>query len=147
MVSWIYIQRICHLHTDYVTNKYGDTIVVFDGYESTNMKDMMHLRRSKGNAGITVTFIAEMTLTVKKEPFLSNRQNKQLFIFMLSEEIQKKKREPYHASGDPDPLIVQKAAQSANVTNTVLVGDGTDLLVLLCYHASLEAHDLFRFCM
>ena len=29
--------------------------------------------------------------------------------------------------------------------NTVLVGDETYLLVLLCYHASLESHDLF-FC-
>ena len=27
--------------------------------------------------------------------------------------------------------------------NTVLVSDDTDLIVLLCYHASLESHDLF----
>lgn len=136
---------ICHLHTDYVTKKYGDAIVLFDGYESTNTKDITHLRRSKGNAGITVTFTADMNLTMKKELFLSNRQNKQRFIFMLSEELQKNNCETYHASGDADLLIVQKTVQSANVTNTVLVGDDTDLLVLLCYYASLEAHDLF-FC-
>ncbi|KAK3882376.1 hypothetical protein Pcinc_013242 [Petrolisthes cinctipes] len=136
---------ICHQYTDYVTKKYGDAIVVFDGYESTNTKDIAHLRRSKGNAGITVTFTADMTLTMKKEPFLPNRKNKQRFLFMLSEDLQKKKCETHHALGDADLLIGKKVVQSANVTNTVLVGDDTDLLVLLCYHASLEAHDLF-FC-
>ncbi len=34
---------------------------------------------------------------------------------------------------------------SAATTNTVLVGDDTDLLILLCYHANLISHDLF-FC-
>ena len=46
-----------------------------------------------------------------------------------------------HASGYADLLIVQKAVQSATSCNTVLVGGDTDLLVLLCYHASLESHD------
>ena len=51
----------------------------------------------------------------------------QRFIFMLSEEL-------------------QKAVQSGTSCNTVLVGDDTDLLILLCYHhASLESHDLL-FC-
>lgn len=115
---------------------------MFDGYESTNTKD---IRRSKGNTGITVTFTADMTLRMKKELFLSNRQNKQRFIFMSREELQNKNCETHHASGDADPLIVQKAVQSANITNTVLVGDDADLLVLLCYHVSLESHDLFFF--
>ena len=39
-------------------------------------------------------------------------------------------------------MIVQIVVQSANVTNTVLVTDDTDL-VLLCYHAIMPAHDLF----
>ena len=92
-----------------------------------------------------MTFTVDMTLTMKKETFLSNRQNKQRFIFMLSEELQKKNCETHQASGDADLLIVQKAVQPANITNTVLVGDDTDPLILLCYHASLESHDLF-FC-
>ena len=62
---------------------------------------------------------------------------------MLSEALQKKNCETHHASGDADLLIVLKAIQSATTTNTVLVGDDTDLIVLLCYHASMESHDLF----
>ena len=55
---------------------------------------------------------------------------------MLAKELEKKNREPYHASGDADVLIVVKAVEASSVTNTVLVGDDTDLLVLLWYHAT-----------
>jgi len=64
---------------------------------------------------------------------------------MLSKALQLTNCETYHASGDADLLIVQKAVQSAVSTNTVLVGEDTDLIVLLCYHASIESHNLF-FC-
>ena len=116
---------------------------MFDGYESTNTKDMTHQRRSKGKAGATVTVASNMTTTMKKDQFLANRKNKQQFIFMLSRELEKKNCKTYHASGDADLLIVQKAVHSATTSNTVLVGDDTDLIVLLCYHAKLESHDLF----
>ena len=119
--------------------------VVFDGYASTNTKDMTHQRRSMGNAGTTVTFTADTTVTMKKEQVLANRQNKQCFIFMLSEELKKNNCEIHNVSGDADLLIGIKAVESANSSNTVLVGDDTDILVLLCYHESIESHDLFFF--
>lgn len=136
---------ICHQYTEYVRKKYGKAVVVFDGYESNNTKDMTHHRRSKGKTGTTVTLTANMIVTMQKEQFLANRQNKQKFLSMLSEELQKANCETHHASGDADLLIVQKAVQCATTNNTVLIGDDTDLLVLLCYHASLDSHDLF-FC-
>ena len=43
----------------------------------------------------------------------------------------------------PVMLRVQKAVESANTTNTVLIGDDTDLLILLIYHTNLELHGLF----
>ena len=44
------------------------------------------------------------------------------------------------------PRDGQKERRVQLTTNsTVLVGDDTDLIVLLCYHASLGFHDLF-FC-
>ena len=55
----------------------------------------------------------------------------------------KKHCETHDASGDADLFIEQKAEQAATCCNTVLVGDDTDLLVLLCYHWSLESRDLF----
>ena len=79
---------------------------MFHGYASTNTKDMTHQRRSKGNAGTTVTSIADKRVTMKKEQFLANRQKKQRFIFMLSEELKKNNCEVHRASGDADLLIL-----------------------------------------
>ena len=62
---------------------------------------------------------------------------------MLSTELKKSNCRTYHAPGDADLLIVQKAVQSATISKTVLVGEDIDLIVLLCYQASLDSHDLF----
>ena len=61
---------------------------------------------------------------------------------MLSTELEKNNCKTYHAPGDADLLIVQKAVQSATTSKTVLVSENTDLIVLLCYHASLDSHDI-----
>ena len=42
----------------------------------------------------------------------------------------------HHSDGNADLLIVKTAIVSARTKTTVLAGDDTDLLVLLCYHAS-----------
>ena len=40
-------------------------------------------------------------------------------------------------------MVVQTAIQSTKSVTTVLVGDDTDLLVLLRHHADTSARDLF----
>ena len=108
-----------------------------------NTKGMTHQRRSKGKAFATVTVAANMTTTMKKDQFLASRKNKQQFIFMLNTELEKSNCKTYHAPGDADILIVQKAVQRATTSETALVGEDTDLIILLCYHPSLDSHDLF----
>ena len=76
-------QAICRLYTEYVTRKYREAIVVFDGYEGTSTKDMTHQRRAGGRTGATVTFDEDMPVTMKKDEFLANNTNKQQFINML----------------------------------------------------------------
>ncbi len=49
------------------------------------------------------------------------------------------------ATGDADLLIVQRSVERARSSTTVLVGDDTDLLVLLLYHADITCKDIF-FC-
>ena len=46
----------------------------------------------------------------------------------------------FHATADVDVLIIQKAIESSD---TVLVGDDTNLLVLALYHFKLTGHNLF----
>lgn len=45
------------------------------------------------------------------------------------------------AEGDADLLMVKAAVESAERDPTVLVGEDTHLLVLLCHYASSEAND------
>jgi len=90
---------------DYVVKKYGEVIVVFDGYRVCSTKDMKHQRRARGQAGVAVTFTDDMKLTMKK--ILANRANKQHFINMLSSYLEAKCK-VYHAPADVDVLIVQK---------------------------------------
>ena len=62
---------------------------------------------------------------------------------MLNTELEKNNCKTYHAPGNANLLIVQKAVQSATTSKTVLVGEDTDFIVLLCYHSSPDYHDLF----
>ena len=94
----------------------------------------MHQRRT-GTHGPTVNVDGAMLAKLKKEDFLSNKENKQKFINLLSGKLELSGCTTIHAEGDADLVIVQTAIQSAQPGATVLIGDDTDLLFLLCYHA------------
>ena len=136
--------QICEQYSAYVIRKYGRAIVVFDRYSDTpSTKDCAHMRRSGGTIGATVQFTPSMALQTKKEEFLSNKQNKQRFIALLSKRLEQAGCEIHQARGDADVLIVQTALTSAAERETVLIGDDTDLLVLLIYHAKNVRHNVF----
>ncbi|XP_068675446.1 uncharacterized protein [Montipora foliosa] len=136
-------KEVCDLYCTYVQKKYGRAIVVFDGYNEMSAKAMTQQRRASGKAASTVTFTESMSVTLKKDNFLSNPKNKQRFLSMLSKALQNVGCITHHANGDADLLIVKTAVESARTSTTVLVGDDTDLLVLLCYHASNDGYDLY----
>ena len=71
-----------------------------------------------------------MRLSISKESFLSDLQNKQHFVKLLGQYLKEAGITVFHATSDADVLTVQKAIDSADVKDTVLVGDDTDLLVL-----------------
>ena len=75
--------------------------------------------------------------------FLSDPQNKQNFLQLLGDNLQMTGCDVFHATSDADVLIVQKAIESADNQDTTLVGDDTDLLVLLLYHTKLTSYNLF----
>ena len=47
-----------------------------------------------------------------------------------------------HATGDADLLIVQTAVECAKNGTTTVIGEDTDLLVLLCMHADTNQSDI-----
>ena len=48
-----------------------------------------------------------------------------------------------HATHNADVLIVQTAVGSAQAKDSVLIGDDTDVLILLLHHVEMDAHELF----
>lgn len=84
-----------------------------------------------------------MVCTMKKDDFLANQTNKQSFINLLSDDLQRQHNNVLHARADADVLIVETAIACANTKDTVVVGDDTDLLVLLCSRAGPTSHNLF----
>ena len=116
---------------------------MFDGYQNgPSTKDGTHQRRA-GAYGPTVNFDSTMIAKLKKEDFLANKENKQKFIHLLGNKLQQSGCSTIHAEGDADQPIVQTAIQSSRSITTVLIGDDTDLLVLLCHHAEINANELF----
>ena len=108
--------------------KYRKAIIVFDGYQSgPSTKDCAHSRRNGRFTGQPVHFDSDMIIQSKKEVFLSNVENKIRFLMMLSDRLQLEGCETHHAKGDADLLIVQTAIASAGISETVLVGDDTEL--------------------
>ena len=136
-------QDICGLYCSYVTKKYGNAIVVFDGYNNISTKNMTHQRRAAWKAGATVTFTENKKVTLKKDNFPANPKNKQTVHQHAESLLQEDNSPTYHAEGDADVLIVKTAVESAKERSSVLLGAYTDLLVLLCFYTRSDSFDLY----
>ena len=134
--------EICVLYQEYVTRKYRNATVVFDGYDEEGTKCSAHTRQNRGRAASSILFDASMQVALKKEVLLANSKNKQRFINLLGEYLESRGCRVLHAKGDANVLIAKTSVESAYHQDTILVGDDTDLLVLLCLHADLNAKEL-----
>lgn len=135
---------IVESYVRHVRQRFGKPVIVFDGYTSgPSTKDITHLRRCKGKSSTDVQFTSDMTLQTRKDLFLANPINKQRFINLHSSELQKHMCKAVCCEGDADTKIVAEALGSAKSKATVVVGDDTDLLILLIHQANREDQDIF----
>ena len=129
---------IVKMYVDYVL-KFSKPTVVFDGYRcGSSTKDATHLRRSKGAVGPKVLFSSNMSLKSKKENFLANTDNKQAFIDLLCDKLQEKNIRILNADGDADVLVAMTGIECAKMGATHVIGEDTDILVLLVHHAKAD---------
>ena len=146
-LSWPHgtmFKEVYEIYSGYVLQKYGRaTTIVFDGYDVVSTKSMMQERRTAGKVGATVSFTDDMKIPMKKDIFLANKKNKQAFVIQLASFLQKQGFETLNADGDADVLIVKTAVESANTEDTILVGDDTELLILLAHYVRVDAHRLY----
>jgi hypothetical protein len=115
---------------------------VFDGYaDGPSTKDEAHLRRTSSEMGVDVDFTPDMLLKMKKKPFLANPRNKQKFINLLGSEMEKVDIKVKHSPGDADYDIAMSACTIAQTKPVVVVGDDTDLLIILQHHFTPADHE------
>ena len=135
---------IAQSYADFTIRHYGSaTTVVFDGYdEGPSIKDNTHERRGQ-NIHPIVGFTAATEFTGKKEEFLSRDVNKQRLIQMISDELRKRDCTVVNALGDADVDIVKAAVEASRLHTTTLIGEDTDLLVLLLYYAQGDTMALY----
>jgi hypothetical protein len=81
-----------------------------------------------------------MLLKLKKT-FLANQRNKQKCVYLLGSDMEKEGGiQVRHSSGDADYDIAMSACAIATSQPVVVVGNDTNLLILLQYHFNSANH-------
>lgn len=136
--------KLTDIYIDDVKRIHEDAKTVFDGYSNEpSTKDNTHKKRTAGKIGPTINFKPEMIVPLQKKDFLNNTSNKQRFVDLLSDRLQERGLETKHAANDADQLIVSETLESAKTKDTVLIGEDTDLLVLLIQNTGPESKDVY----
>lgn len=136
-------KSIADAYASFTVERYGKATVVFDGYCRPSTKDNTHERR-KTSAVKRIVNITEATKFVgKKEDFLSNEINKKSMIDMITTCLRQQECHVIQAEGDADVDIVKAAVTMSSMKSTTLIGEDTDLLVLLLYHGKVDSRELY----
>lgn len=118
-------EEICNMYVNFIHRRYTAPVIVFDGYKShPSTKDITHMRRAHGIIGSNVCFKNNTPFKGKKENFLTNKENKQNFIYMLGNALLKSGCKVVHAEDDADVLIVKTTDDCAKTRNVMLIGRG-----------------------
>ena len=134
--------QLAEMCAEFVARKYKNATIVFDGYSTQQTsKAATHIRPH--GTSVQVNFTGDMILQDTREKFLANPSNKQRFINLLSETLMKLGFQIHHAKDDADCLIVKTTLDVAASSTTVLIGEDTDLLVLLLYHVTDNLHGVY----
>jgi len=85
-----------------------------------------------------------MCATISQEQFISNATNKQRLIYILRKKLKSENFIVKQAVEDADTLIVQSTIEIANSAEcVVMVGENTDLLVLLSALTPLNCSNIY----
>lgn len=134
---------IAQTYADFTLRNYGTATVVFDGYQDApSVKDATHQRRQRTQHP-KINFTQETIFNGKKDDFLSQGTNKQALINIISNRLRDNGCNVMNSEGDADFDIVQAAIASAQYQTTTLVGEDTDLLILLLQHMDPKRKTLY----
>ena len=136
--------KIAKAYANLIGEHYGAAIVVFDGYGTgPSIKDNTHQRREININYPGVNFTSETEFEGKQVEFLSKGSNKRQLIILISDELRKVGCMVIQAEGDADVDIAKAAANTAYSYSTTLIGEDTDLLIILLYYATSDGKQLY----
>ena len=131
---------ILESYVQFVKSNYSGAIIVFDGYENEpSTKVMTQMKRRGATSAPKVVFKESNAVSLKRDAFLTNNENKQALVNHLGIHLIKAGYQVKHASADADTLIAKTAIDAVQDQNVTLVADDTDLLCLLLFHLSVNA--------
>ncbi|KAK6176032.1 hypothetical protein SNE40_014396 [Patella caerulea] len=133
---------IADAYASFTTKLYGKPTMVFDGYGGPSTKDTTHQRRKTTSVTNTVNITDTTKFVGKKEDFLSNENNKKSLIDMIIVRLRQSNCHVVQAKGDADFDIVKAAVTMSTTKSTTLIGEDTDLLILLLYHG-VDSKELY----
>jgi hypothetical protein len=151
-VLWVKRTRFAHVlrqYSAYVKSKYGRCpVVVFDGYgQCQSTKDHEHMRRSLKSVSKCpdVRLDEQSPVIFEQHAFLANNTNKDNFIQLLMSHLDHEGCRTIQSEGDADIDIVKEALTMASKQQgpIAVVGDDTDLLVLLTHHLKENMSDVW----
>lgn len=124
-------KQICEQYISFLEQRYGQCYVVFDGYGISCTKDSERKRRSRSSASVDIIVEDSVFVTTTQQDFLANSVNKARLISLLKVHLESSGFHVIQATSDADTLLVATAMHIAISGISVLVGQDTDLLVLL----------------
>ena len=131
-------------YVKYVCQNFKSGKIVFDSYpREPTVKDNTHKRRAGLAISPKIDFLPDMTFQGKKVIFLRNPASKEAIIELISAELQKSGYETFQAADDADYDIVRIAIESSVDYCTTVIGEDTDLLILLLHHADVNSKLLY----
>ena len=85
----------------------------------------------------------ESEFTGKRDEFLSVGSNKEQLIALIGDQLKKVGCTVIQAEGDADVVIVKTAINSTTLHSTTLIGEDTDLLILLLHYCLQDGKPLY----
>ena len=128
----------------FVQSKFGQCVVVFDGYEAgPKTKDHKQCRRSIKKRGTAeFTFNKETKVKANQQLFLSNEKNKVRFIKILPNFLIADRQTVANIKEDADTDIVKCAIDFAEHCKVNVVADDTDVALMLLFHWKPLLHEI-----
>ena len=137
-------REIAMKYVKHVCQNFKSGKIVFDGYpREPTIKDNTHKRRAGLTISPKIDFLLDMTFQGKKDISLRNPANKEAIIELTSAELQKSGYETFQAADDADYDNVRIAIEASVDYCTTVIGEDTDLLILLLYHADVNSKPLY----